>query len=467
EAVKKRNEAVGKALEELFSVVDQLSRGVADVDEKRLLKLVNQLEAARGVRVPWLGPAAETLRNWYNPARSDEERSEYARAAFLIVWAVLQRRAPELYNKLMEMLKAREEAAEVLKEALGGDDREKWREFYSELKKLVEAEGEVLKIAEEVERELNKIAVHLKAAAKGAKGLEEVAEWVEVDAVEARRLAEATAYRLSRFSGASYGTRAVAYLRAIVEDNVVGLTALRALAAGDLASLVANTPAKAYHKLLGRAQSVRRGRIGELPLEERLVVELGRVLKDAERCGELRPLAEAFERGEARLEKRGEGKYVIYAGGKTAVLELKERGGAKLRGELTRPLAERKLAEARRAVEIYERMRREGVAPPPLREAQDGWLLSDASVVEISKEGRIVVMGTASLEQVVTFLSAFGVGASEIHWGGGEREEKVKIYVKHFDVTSEGLRPMYHVELYDEYAREVWNRLSAARSMSE
>jgi hypothetical protein len=467
EAVRKRNETVGRALEELFSVVDQLYRGVAEVDEERLLGIVNQLEAAEGVGEPWLESVVRTLEHWESGKRSKEERSRYAKAAFLIVWAVLQRRAPEVYNKLMEMLKAREEAAEVLKEALGGDDREKWRKYYDVLKKLREAEREVLKIAGEVESELNRIAVNLKAAAKGAKGLEEVARWVEVNVREAGELAEATAYRLSRFSGASYGTRAVAYLKAVVGDNAVGLTALRAFAAGDLASLVANTPVRAYIKLLGRAQSVRRGQLSELPLEERLAVALGRVLKDAEEREELKHLAEAFERGVARVEKtEKEGEYVIYAGGMKAKLELKESGGAELHvGELTRPLAERKLEEARRAVEKYEGMRREGIAPPPLREAQDGWLLSD---VHVREDKNVITMKTTSLEQVVTFLSAFGVGAGEIHWGEGERERKpVKIYIERFSVTSEGLKAMYYVELGGEYFKKVWERLSAARSMSE
>ncbi|MGC9052234.1 MAG: hypothetical protein ACP5J3_15055, partial [Pyrobaculum sp.] len=88
EAVRKRNETVGKALEELFSVVDQLSRGAADVDEKKLLRIANLLEAAGGVRVPWLGPVAEALKYWESGKRSEEEKSEYAKAAFLIVWAV-------------------------------------------------------------------------------------------------------------------------------------------------------------------------------------------------------------------------------------------------------------------------------------------------------------------------------------------------------------------------------------------
>jgi tetratricopeptide (TPR) repeat protein len=161
EAVKKRNEAVGNALEELFSVVDKLSRGAADVDEARLLRIANLLEAARGVRVPWLGPAAEALKYWESGKRSDEEKSEYAKAAFLIVWAVLQRRAHDVYKMLEEMWKAREEAAAVLKQALEGNDREKWREFYNVLKRLEEAEGEVLKIAGEVASELNRIAVNL------------------------------------------------------------------------------------------------------------------------------------------------------------------------------------------------------------------------------------------------------------------------------------------------------------------
>jgi hypothetical protein len=303
---------------------------------------------------------------------------------------------------------------------------------------------------------------------KGVKTLEEVAKWVEVDAIEARRLAEATRDKLSRFSGVSYGTRAVAYLKAVVGDNIVGLTALRALAAEDLATLVANTPIRAYNKLLGRAQSVKRGRLSELPLEERLTVALGRVLKEAKEREELKHLAEAFESGEARVEKtKKEGEYVIYAGGKTAELKLLKSGAAQLSvGELTRPLAEKRLEEAKRAVEKYEEMLKKGKAPLPSREAQDGWLLSD---VYVREEENVITMETTSLEQVVTFLSAFGVGAGEIHWGRGKRRERrpVKIYVKHFDVTSEGLRPMYRVELYRKYAEEVRERLRSALNMSE
>jgi hypothetical protein len=62
----------------------------------------------------------------------------------------------------------------------------------------------------------------------------------------------------------------------------------------------------------------------------------------------------------------------------------------------------------------------------------------------------------------------FGVGVGEIYWGRGKRrEKKVKINVPYFDVTSEGLRPVYYVELGGEYFKKVWDRLSAARSMSE
>ncbi|MCU7788456.1 hypothetical protein ODS41_11095 [Pyrobaculum sp. 3827-6] len=464
-AAKERNATVGGALEELFKVVNGLSRGAAKVDVATLLNIANQLKEAEGA---WLEPTARTLEHWEKGRRSDEERSEYAKAAFLIVWAVLQRRAPEVYERLVEMWNAREEAAAVLRQALVNNDREKWREFYNVLNRLEKAEKSVLRIAEEVERELNAIAVNLKAAAerKGVKALKEVAKWIEVDAREARELAEATQDELSKYSGAGYGIRTVAYLRAVVDDNVVGLTALRAFAAGDLASLVAYTPYSAYGKMLEKAQDVKRGRLGELPLEERLAVELDRVLRYAKEREELRPLVEAFESGEARVEKtEKEGEYVIYAGGMKAVLKLIEGGGAKLRGELTYPLADKKLEEARRAVLMYEEMRREGKAPPPLREAQDGWLLSD---VHVSEEWKVITMETASLEQVVTFLSAFGVGAEEIHWGGGEKEEeKVKIYVDYFNVTGEGLRPMYRVELGGEYFKKVWERLSAARSMSE
>jgi hypothetical protein len=44
-------------------------------------------------------------------------------------------------------------------------------------------------------------------------------------------------------------------------------------------------------------------------------------------------------------------------------------GGAELSGELTRPLADKKLEEAERAVEKYEEMRIAGIAPRPSREA--------------------------------------------------------------------------------------------------
>ncbi|MGC9052238.1 hypothetical protein, partial [Pyrobaculum sp.] len=169
----------------------------------------------------------------------------------------------------------------VLKQALESNSGERWREFYNVLNRLEEAEKSVLKIAEEAERELNTIAVHLKTAAKGAEALKGVAEWVEVDARGTRELAEATKDELSRFSGVSYGTRAVAYLKAAVNDNIVGLTVLRAFAAEDLATLVANTPYSAYIKLWEKAPDVKRGRLRDLPLEERLVVELGRVLKEA------------------------------------------------------------------------------------------------------------------------------------------------------------------------------------------
>ncbi|MGB9705429.1 MAG: PaRep2b protein, partial [Pyrobaculum sp.] len=285
----------------------------------------------------------------------------------------------------------------------------------------------------------------------------------------ARRLAGATHDELSRYSGASYGTRAVAYLRATVDDNAVGLTALRALVARDLAALVAYTPGHAYKKLLKKAPGVKRGRLSELPLEERLAVALGRVLKDARGRPELKLLVEAFERGDVRVEKtEKEGEYVIYAGGKTAVLELIRTGGAQLSGDLVKPLAARKEDEVRRAVERYEEMWKKGVAPLPSRAAVGGWLLSDISVKK-TKKVRRVEMETASLEQAVTFLSAFGVRAGEIHWGRGKRREKkpVKIYIDYFDVTGEGLKPVYCVELYDRYAKEVLDRLRSAPAMYE
>ncbi|MGC9051864.1 MAG: hypothetical protein ACP5J3_13165, partial [Pyrobaculum sp.] len=463
EAVRKRSEAVGKALEELFKVVDGLSRGAADVDERRLLKLVNMLEAAGRVGEPWLVSVARTLKYWDTSGRNDEERSGHAKAAFLIVWAALQRRAAEVYDMLVEMWEVRKEVAAVLRQALDTNSREKWREYYDVLKRLEEAERSVLRIAEGVERELNTIAVHLK------KTLKEVAKWIEVDALEARRLAGATHDELSRYSGASYGTRAVAYLRATVDDNAVGLTALRALVARDLAALVAYTPGHAYKKLLKKAPGVKRGRLSELPLEERLAVALGRVLKDARGRPELKLLVEAFERGDVRVEKtEKEGEYVIYAGGKTAVLELIRTGGAQLSGDLVKPLAARKEDEVRRAVERYEEMWKKGVAPLPSRAAVGGWLLSDISVKK-TKKVRRVEMETASLEQAVTFLSAFGVRAGEIHWGRGKRREKkpVKIYIDYFDVTGEGLKPVYCVELYDRYAKEVLDRLRSAPAMYE
>jgi hypothetical protein len=430
------------------------------------LRIANLLEAARGIRVPWLGPVARMLEFWERGERSEEEKNEYAKAAFLIVWAVLQRRVAEVYERLVEMWEAREEAAAVLKQALVNNDRERWREFYNVLNRLEKAEGEVLKITGEVASELNRIAVNLRAAAKGAKGLEEVARWIEVNAIEARELAEATHDKLSRYSGASYGTRAVAYLRGIVEDNVVGLTAVRAFAAGDLAALVAYTPVRAYVKLVGKAENVRRRRLEDLPLEERLVVELGRVLRGAKAYGELKPLAEVFEKGEARVEKtEKENVYVIYAGGMTAELELKEGGGAKLSGELVKPLAKTKENEAKRAVKRYEEMLRESAAPLPSRWAVGGWLASD---MHVKRDRDMVTMETASLEQVIALLSALGVRAGEIHWGEGEKKEKpVRIYVPYFNVTSEGLKPVYRVELHDRYAKEVLDRLSKAPNMSE
>jgi hypothetical protein len=444
-------------LDELFSAVDG-----ADVRIGKVLELAERLKSAGD---PRLRPVAAVLRRWDNPARGERERSWQAKAAFLIVWAALERRADGVRSLLAELERLRGEAAAAVKRALEG--RGGWDEFYAYVKKAAEVEEAVLKTADDLARELNALAARLRAAAekKGAKGLEEVAEWVEVDAAEAKRLAEAAEDELLKFSGASYGTRAAAYLMAAVNDNAVGLTALRAFATGDLATLVAYAPITAYSKLGARARGVRRTPLRGLPPEERLAVELGRLLRYAKEHEELRPLAEAFEGGDVVVKKSGRGKYVIRAGGRSATLKLTGRGGAHLSGELVRPLEERRLEEAKEAVLKYEEMKRRGRAPLPSRGAQDGWLLSD---VHVNERYGVITMGTASLEQVVAFLSAFGVRAGEIHWGRGERGKKpVKIDVKGFNVTGKGLRPMYHVELSGEYFKEVWRRLSAARAMSE
>ena len=134
-------------------------------------------------------------------------------------------------------------------------DRVKEREFAvtaGEIGKLREAHRRLEEAAELARRELNSVL----ALYSRSDLYERLKPLLEVDLKRAEGLAEAGSGELSKFGGASMGTKAYAALLSIARGGIYGHAAVLLMGEGALADIVISTPRGAYEK----AKDIAKGR---------------------------------------------------------------------------------------------------------------------------------------------------------------------------------------------------------------
>ena len=150
-----------------------------------------------------------------------------------------------LYRALVKNAEAYREWAELYRWAR---DRVKEREFAvtaGEIERLREAHGRLEEAAELARRELNGVLV---LYSQRRDVYERLRPHLEVDLKRAEGLAEAGSVELSKFGGASMGTKAYAALLSIARGGIYGHAAMLLAGEGALADIVLSTPATAYEK---------------------------------------------------------------------------------------------------------------------------------------------------------------------------------------------------------------------------
>jgi flagellar biosynthesis/type III secretory pathway protein FliH len=320
-----------------------------------------------------------------------------------------------LYRALVRSAEAYRGWAELYRWARGLAEKQEFTVKAGEVRRLREAHGRLEEAAEEVRRELNGV---LASYSQRRDVYERLRPLLEVDLKRAEGLAEARRGELSKFGGASMGTKAYAALLSIARGGIYGHAAMLLAGEGALADIVISTPRGAYNKASdiagnrGEAVDPSRSPKGAAVWEDRAASALLRYLLG--RAGD----------EDLRFRRVGEGFEVFkaYGGVETRVDELKV-------GEVARSKAGEE--EVRRFVEEARR------AAPDLSGMDKAPQYLEWRATDMTSSGGQVVAGTAHTWQAAWYIALLGEPESS---GGGA------------NVTRKGRRP--NVTMYWPRGRE-------------
>jgi hypothetical protein len=326
-----------------------------------------------------------------------------------------------LYRALIRNAEAYGEWAELYRWARGLAGRQEFAVTAGEIGRLREAHGRLGEAAELARRELNSVL----ASYSRSDLYERLKPLLEVDLKRAEGLAEARSGELSKFGGASMGTKAYAALLSIARDGIYGHAAMLLAGEGALADIAISTPATAYQKAWriakGRGEAVDPSRSGRPSWEDRAASALLRYL-----------LSGAID-GDLKFRRVGEGFEVLRTyGGVEARVDTLKIGKTAASSKAGEEEVRRFVEEARRVAPDLSGIRK-------MRQTLE-WLATDAS---FSKG--LIEATTAHPWQLAWYIALFGEPESI---SGGA------------NVTRKGRRP--NVAMF--WPREVLDRIIAEES---
>ncbi len=222
-----------------------------------------------------------------------------------------------LYKALVKNAEAYKEWAELYRWARGLAGRQEFIVTAGEIGRLREAHGRLEEAAELTRRELNVVLALYKEKPDLHEGLKPL---LEVDLKMAEGLAEAGSGELSKFGGASMGTKAYAALLSIARGGIYGHVAMLLAGEGALADIVISTPVTAYKKAKDIA-----GNRGEAVDPSRSPKGAAGRWEDRAASALLRYLLGGADEADLKFRRVGEGFEVLkaYGGVETRVDELK------------------------------------------------------------------------------------------------------------------------------------------------
>jgi hypothetical protein len=289
---------------------------------------------------------------------------------------------------------AYKEWAELYRWARGLAGRQEFAVAAEEVRRLREAQRRLEEAAELARRELNGVL----ALYSRSDLYERLRPLLEVDLKRAEGLAEARRGELSKFGGASMGTKAYAALLSIARGGIYGHAAMLLAGEGALADIVISAPKGAYEKASDIA-----GNRGEAVDPSRSPKGTAGRWEDRATSALLRYLLGGAVDEDLRFRRVGEGFEVFrtYGGVETRVDELKV-------GRVARSEAGEE--EVRRFVEEAKGM------APDLSGFDKAPQYLEWRATDVSSSGGQVVAGTAHPWQAAWYIALLGEPESS---GGG------------------------------------------------
>ncbi|MFP3349713.1 MAG: PaRep2b protein, partial [Thermoproteus sp.] len=212
-----------------------------------------------------------------------------------------------LYRALVRGAEAYGEWGELYRWARGLVKKQEFTVAAGEIERLREAHGRLEEAAELTRRELNVVLALYKEKPDLHERLKPL---LEVDLKMAEGLAEAGSGELSKFGGASMGTKAYAALLSIARGGIYGHAAMLLAGEGALADIVLSTPATAYKK----AREIAKGR-GEAVDPSRSPKGAAGRWEDRATSALLRYLLSRADEADLKFRRVGEGFEVLRAYG--------------------------------------------------------------------------------------------------------------------------------------------------------